>query len=137
MRRFFDWLAGAVGGIAAYRLVTRRREAPAPEPSGSPPPAPAHEVDPRAEALRAKLDEVREPEVAEPEPGELEAVEPEAAVAEPEAVEVVEAAAVQPEAGEPEPEPGVDPDDRRRTVHEHGRAALEEMRGAGDGPDAA
>jgi hypothetical protein len=36
---------------------------------------------------------------------------------------------------EPEPEPEVaDPEERRRSVHEHGRAALDEMR-AGDGDE--
>ena len=103
-----------LGGIAAWRYLRRRGEAAA----ESAPQAPEPEVDPRAEALRAKLDEVREaePEVAaEAEPPEEQ--EPPAAV-------------------EPEPEPEVaDPEERRRGVHEHGRAALEEMR-AGDGDEA-
>ena len=93
-----------LGGIAAWRYLRRRSNAAA-----SPAPAvPAAEVDPRAEALRAKLDEARE---AEPQAG------PEAA----------------PE-DDPEAEPEVvDPEERRRSVHEHGRAALEEMR---DGDEA-
>lgn len=44
------WLWGAVGGLAAYRLLTRRRgPEPALEPAG----------DPRAEELRRRLDESR------------------------------------------------------------------------------
>lgn len=76
MKRLFGWLAGAVGGAAAYRALKKR-------------PAPA--VDP-AEELRAKLAETRE-------------VEP-----------------------EPEPAAPLDPDARRREVHEQGRAAIDELR---------
>ena len=106
-------MGGVLGGIAAWRLL-RRRGRPAPEVAPAPP---AAEIDPRAEALRAKLDEVRE---AEPQ------VEPEV---EPDVVP------------EPEPPPeskaeSADPDERRRSVHEHGRAALEEMHG-GEGGEAA
>jgi hypothetical protein len=54
VRRLFTWVAGAAGGVAAYRAVTRRK--PAPEPV-------AAEVDPVQE-LRAKLAETR----SEPEP---------------------------------------------------------------------
>ena len=59
MRRLFTWLAGAAGGVAAYRAVARRK--PAAEPV-------ATEVDP-AQELRAKLAEARtEPDrVPEPE----------------------------------------------------------------------
>jgi hypothetical protein len=58
VRRLFTWLAGAAGGVAAYRAVARRK--PAPDPV-------AAEVDPVQE-LRAKLAEARtEPERA-PEP---------------------------------------------------------------------
>jgi len=105
MRRLFAWIAGAVGGLAAYRLVARRRDRAALEP-----PAPPGEVDPRAEALRAKLDESRQPDVAEPEKTALAA--PAAEVEEPEAAEFE----------------GGDPDVRRRAVHDHGRTAVEEMR---------
>jgi hypothetical protein len=93
MRRLFAWIAGALGGIAAYRLVTWRRGRAALEPS-----APVADVDPRAEALRAKLDESRQPE-AEPVPETLDAPGAEA-----------------------------DPDARRQAVHEHGRAAVDDMR---------
>jgi hypothetical protein len=111
VRRLLAWIGGVLGGIAAWRYLRRRSEA-------APPAPPAAEVDPRAEALRAKLDEARE---AEPE------VE-----AGPEAPEEQEASS----AAEPEPEPEVaDPEERRRSVHDHGRAALEEMR-AGDGDEA-
>jgi hypothetical protein len=92
MRRLFAWIAGAVGGIAAYRLVTWRRGRTALEP-----PASVAEVDPRAEALRARLDEVREPEAVEPEVSDADGAE-------------------------------ADPDARREEVHEHGRAAVDEMR---------
>jgi hypothetical protein len=91
MRRPHAWIAGAAGGLAAWRLLRRRRRV-APEPAVEPGP------DPRAEELRAKLAErggEEEPE-APPEP----------------------AAAVE------------DPDERRRRVHEAGRAALDEMHDA-------
>ena len=59
MGRLLPWLAGAAGGLAAYRLVSRRRRlpaalppAPAPDPAGGEPPG----ADPRAEELRAKLE---------------------------------------------------------------------------------
>ncbi len=82
MRRLFAWVAGAAGGLAAYRAATHR-------PTG----AAVLEPDP-AEELRSKLAEARD--VAPP---------------------------------EPDPEPAAqDPDDRRRAIHEHGRAALDEMR---------
>ena len=77
MNRLTTWLAGAAGGLAAYRAVTRRKPVPVPvEP----------EADPAAE-LRAKLAESREA------PPELE-----------------------------------DADERRRSVHERARSALDEMR---------
>ncbi len=59
MRRLFTWVAGAAGGLAAYRAVTRRK------PVSDAVPA---ELDPVQE-LRAKLAEARsepEPVVAEP-----------------------------------------------------------------------
>src|SRR5437763_8187724 len=60
VRRLFTWLAGAAGGVAAYRAITRRR--PAPEPG-------AVEGDP-VQGLRAKLAETRSETagVTEPEP---------------------------------------------------------------------
>ncbi|HET7573386.1 MAG TPA: hypothetical protein VFJ77_12040 [Gaiellaceae bacterium] len=54
MRRLTAWLAGAAGGLAAYRFLRRRPAAPAGEPPAQP--------DPRAEELRAKLEETRKPE---------------------------------------------------------------------------
>ena len=82
MRRIFGWLAGAVGGAAAYRALRRR-----PESAVSP-----------ADELREKLAEARgaEPQ-AEPAP-------------------------------EPEPAVPLDPEARRRAVHEQGRAAIDELR---------
>ena len=44
MKRLFGWLAGAIGGAAAYRALRRR-----PEPAASP-----------ADELREKLAEARE-----------------------------------------------------------------------------
>jgi len=59
VRRLFTWLAGAAGGVAAYRAV-RRRQPALPEPV-------ATEVDP-AQELRAKLAEARSEPQPEPEP---------------------------------------------------------------------
>ena len=100
MRRLIKWIGGTVGGIAAYRFV-RRQEASlqaAPE-------VVVEEPDARADELRAKLAESR---AAEPVTEEEAAAEP---VPEPE-----------------EPEEPESPEDRRRRVHEEGRAALDEMR---------
>jgi len=60
VRRLLTWVAGAAGGLAAYRAVNRRKAAPEPVTA---------EVDP-AQELRARLAEAR----AEPEP-EPEAVD--------------------------------------------------------------
>ncbi|HZT93826.1 MAG TPA: hypothetical protein VE985_05050 [Gaiellaceae bacterium] len=100
MRRLLGWIGGAAGGITAYRLLRRR---PSPDPV-------AAEPHTRAEELRAKLAESRaaEPAVQEPAVQEPAAQEP---AAEPEPVE--------------EPE---SPEDRRRRVHEEGRATLDEMK---------
>jgi hypothetical protein len=92
MRRLFAWVAGAAGGLAAYRAVTRRR--PQPEPA-----------DTRADELRARLAEAR---VAGDDREEFEAGE----------TPVDQAVAV-------------DPDARRRSVHEQARAAIDEMKGEG------
>jgi hypothetical protein len=104
VRRLVGWIGGAVGGITAYRLWRRRPQVAAePSPETVPAPEPT-EPDARAEELRAKLAESR---VAEPGPEEA-APEP---VAE-------EKLAVEPES----------PEDRRRQVHEEGRAAVDEMK---------
>ncbi len=64
MRRLFTWVAGAAGGLAAYKAATRRTVEPEPA---------VVDVDPAIE-LRVKLAAARavepepEPEVAEPEP---------------------------------------------------------------------
>jgi len=52
MRRLYAWLAGAAGGLAAYRAFRRRR----PELE----PLPAQGPDPRADELRARLAEAHE-----------------------------------------------------------------------------
>ena len=65
MRRLTAWIGGTAVGIAAYRLLKRRPEAP-------PAPAPA-EPDDRADELREKLAESRSAEpVAEEGPVEPE-----------------------------------------------------------------
>lgn len=90
MRRFVDWIGGALWGVAAYRLWKRWRR---PEVAAT---APAAEADDRAEELRAKLAETRAHE--EPAP--------------------------------PEPEAHAESvEERRRRVHEEGRAAIDEMHG--------
>jgi hypothetical protein len=85
MRRLVGWIAGAMGGLAAYRWLRRR-------PQVATEPAPA-EPDVRADELRTKLAETRETEPVAEEP--------------------------------PEPE---SPEDRRRRVHEEGRAAVDDMK---------
>ena len=100
MRRLTAWIGGAVGAIAAYRLL-RRRPQPTAEPSLE------TEPDARAEELRAKLAESRP---AEP------AVEP-----------VVHEPPPDPQA-EQRPAEQESPDERRQRVHEEGRAALDEMK---------
>jgi hypothetical protein len=106
MRRLTAWVGGVGSGVVAYRFWRRHRAtqaAPGPE-------APV-EPDARAEELRAKLAETREahPVVEEP-----------------------PAAEVEPEAEEPPPpEEPESPDERRRHVHEEGRAALDEMKSDG------
>jgi hypothetical protein len=88
-----------VGGLAAYRWVRRR-----PQVASEPVPTPAPADDP-ADELRAKLAESRTAETA-----------------------VVEESSPEPVAEE---EPAVEPDapeDRRRRVHDEGRAALDEMK---------
>ena len=98
MRRLTAWIGGVAGGIAAYRFFRQHPQAE-PEPSPSTEPT---EADDRAEELRAKL-------------AESKAAEP-----------AVEEAAPEPAAEEPTPE-AESPEDRRRRVHEEGRAALDEM----------
>ena len=51
MRRLFAWLAGAAGGLAAYRALHRRGPAPAAAPESA---------DARAEELKARLAQARE-----------------------------------------------------------------------------
>ena len=65
MKRLTAWLAGAAGGLAAYRLL-RRGPQPAPAPAEEPPAASEDGPDPRAEELRARLDASRQEEEPEP-----------------------------------------------------------------------
>jgi hypothetical protein len=107
------WLSGLLGGLALVRLLGRRRETvhsagPAVfEPLPSPPVAEDDEPDHRADELRRKLAESR-------------ALEDERERFESGETPVDEA------------EPAADPVDRRRQVHEEGRAAAERMRGSRD-----
>lgn len=105
MRRLYAWLAGAVGGAAAYGALRRRRGVAAEIDRARPAPAEAG-PDPRAEELRARLAETQA------------AAQPEA----PEDVATAAEAAVEVEA------PPEDPEERRRLVHERGRATLDEIR---------
>jgi hypothetical protein len=102
--RRLGWIGGLVGGIAAYRWVRRR-----PQVAAEPTPEPAPTENP-AEELRAKLAESRTAEtvVAEEAPSEPVAEEEEEAAVDPDS-----------------------PDDRRRRVHEEGRAALDDMNSQG------
>jgi hypothetical protein len=105
MRRLLRWVGGAVGGITAYRLLRRRPQVAF--DLG----AEARTADARADELRAKLAESRADEaVAKP------------AAEEPSAEPVAEAGVAQ---DQPEPE---SPEERRRRIHEEGRAALDEMK---------
>jgi hypothetical protein len=90
MRRLFAWVAGAAGGLAAYRALRRAR--PQPELQ-----------DDRAAELRARLAEARE---AGDDREEFEAGETTVDEAVP-----------------------LDPDARRRAVHEQARSAIDEMKG--------
>jgi hypothetical protein len=107
MRRLIKWIGGTVGGIAAYRFV-RRQEASlqaAPEVA-------VDESDARADELRAKLAESRAAE---------------AVTEEAEAVAAEEEPVPEPESPEEQSPEEQSPEDRRRRVHEEGRAALDEM----------
>ena len=92
MKRLVAWLSGAAGGFALYRWLTRERAA-----------LPAAGPDPRAEELRAKLEESR------------------AVVDERESFEAGETPV------DEAPDPDVDA--RRRSVHERARTAIDEMKG--------
>jgi hypothetical protein len=108
MRRVTAWIGGIASGVVAYRFWRRHQATEvAPEPE-----APA-EPDARAEELRAKLAETREPE---PEAAA------ETAVEEPRPAEEAESEVEEPES----------PDERRTRVHEEGRAALDEMKSEED-----
>jgi hypothetical protein len=99
MRRIIAWVVGAAGGLAAYRALRRPRALP--ETAGDP-----------AEELRARLAEARETAgEAGGDRDEFEAGETpvDEAVSEDEAVPL-------------------DPDARRRAVHEQARGALDEMK---------
>ncbi|HEU5477660.1 MAG TPA: hypothetical protein VFU64_07545 [Gaiellaceae bacterium] len=108
MRRLVTWIGGTVGGIIAYRLLRRRPQAAAEQAPSEP-----AEPDARADELREKLARSRTAESRTTEP-----------VAEP-AVEATPAEPVTEEEPAAEPE---SPEDRRRRVHDEGRAALDEMR---------
>ena len=103
MRRLFAWIGGVAGGLAAYRFLRRRPAATAPGPEVG------AESDERAEELRAKLAETRLDETVVMEPAAEDAP-----------------ASAEPAAEEP-PAEAESADERRRRVHEEGRAAIDEM----------
>ena len=96
-------LALSVLAAFAFLRFLSWRRAKAAIPAAVPPEPVEPETDPRAEELRAKL--------------EARAVEEPAPEAEPEA----------------EPEAVPEPDERRRSVHERGRRAAEQMRDSSSG----
>jgi hypothetical protein len=101
--RRLGWIGGVVGGLVALRWLRRR-----PRVAAEPVPTPAEDP---AEELRAKLAESRTAETA---------------------VEVDEAPPAPVAEEEPAAEPE-SPEDRRREVHEEGRAALDEMKSDHEG----
>jgi hypothetical protein len=105
MRRLTAWIGGIASGVVAYRFWRRHRAAEA----GAEPEV-AADSDERAEELRAKLAESR---VAEPATNDAPAAEAPPEEAPPEAAEPLA--------------PQDSPDERRRRVHEEGRAAIDEM----------
>jgi len=109
MRRLMAWIGGVAGGIVAYRFWRRHQT----DEDGAEPEV-AADADTRAEQLRERLAESR---AAEPVTEES-AAEP--AVEEQPADPVAEEHA--PESAEPE-----SIEERRRRVHEEGRATIEEM----------
>jgi hypothetical protein len=96
MRHRLAWISGAIGGLALVRAAVRKRRQPEPA------------VDPRAEALREKLDESRA--VVE-DRDEFESAET-----------PVDAAETLPD----------DLDERRRQVHARARARASRMRSSAD-----
>jgi hypothetical protein len=103
--RRLGWIGGVVGGLVALRWLRR-----GPRVAAEPVPEPTPAEDP-GEELRAKLAESR---TAEPAP-EVDETPPEPVAEE-----------------EPAAEPE-SPEDRRRQVHEEGRAALDEMKSDHEG----
>jgi hypothetical protein len=106
MRRLLGWLGAAFGGLALYRVLARPHPHAAQFEAPFDPPV----EDSRAEELRRKLAESR------------------ALVEEREAFEEGE---VTVDRADPA---AAGPDERRREVHEHGRAAADEMRASGRPP---
>ena len=137
------WLGGAaLGAVALARALTRR---PPPAPVYAPPPPPEDEPsgpDPRAEELRAKLADARElaDERDEFEGAETPVDEAEPSGPDPRAEELraklADARELADERDEfegaetpvDEADPVSDPEARRRSVHESGRAAADRMR---------
>jgi hypothetical protein len=99
VRRLTAWIGGVAGGVVAYRFWRRHSQVEA-EPSPEPKVTTA---DARAAKLREKLEESRTAE------------------------QVVEETPPEPVAEEPAAEPE-SPEDRRRRVHDEGRAALDDMK---------
>jgi hypothetical protein len=103
VRRLTAWIGGTAVGVAAYRLLRR-------SPEVVPETTPEPEPDVRADELREKLAESRASEHV--------------------AVPVVDELGAEPVVEDPpaEPDDAESPEDRRRRVHEEGRAALDEMK---------
>jgi membrane-bound lytic murein transglycosylase B len=117
MRRNAAVALAAAAGAAVGALLARRR--PAPE-------APSRAADERAEELRRKLAEARAATVDE---DDFEAAGSGA--------ETVVEESPRPEAQEPaEPPPADEFEAMRRRIHREGRKAADEMRRAGEPPDA-
>jgi hypothetical protein len=105
VKRLIAWVAGAVGGLAAYRALKGKR----PQPTVEADPA----ADARAQELKARLQQARDA------PDDRDAFESgEVPV---DGAEPLDAVSLDPVS--------LDPAARRAQVHEQGRAALDEMRG--------
>jgi hypothetical protein len=112
MRKLLTWIVVTVGLAALIRKLRGRHEAEEPPLTA--------DADP-ADELRRTLAVTREDEM--PVPGVLPGPEP----------EIDEPQVDEPQADEPTAEPGID--ERRASVHDQGRAAIEDMQVSSDEPD--
>jgi hypothetical protein len=121
MRRLYAWIAGAAGGLTAYRLLARRRGRQSEMPAQAPVEG---EVRPEPSGPEGEAEAEAGPEQAESEPALQEGPDPRAGELR---ERLSESRGELSAEGEVEPTPE-DPDERRRRVHEQGRAAVDEMR---------